>query len=413
MLKNIFLAVIFSSGAVAILMLGGSWLNILPSIPRIALLTDAALTLIALILIRAMAFGFRRTAGELKAYSPTEYFRQHWQHWVKEAFVYYGILGGSLSLYMLWNKLTFGTFTPVSGQIKQWWSTFILNIYGLPALSFQSFFALNPNNEFNAWQPALSPIGTLNKSITGFLPASIQHIDPQIRFFVFLILLGMLAYLLLFLTKKQKAHTILQTGIIPLFVASWIQIFSYNSTGYVAPKDWYWLAELVFITIFVAVLLDILFKLFLRKLRTTYYGAWVLVGLFCTVWTAQYYQNVISQMTYQPASPNTPYLGELPFLESYTKPGDLIGVSGGGNVGYFVPNRTVINMDGLINSYPYYLAMKNGRGPDYLYREGMRYIFANPDLLKAPPYSGQYAGRLTLVADYGDKDLLRLSPPNP
>ncbi len=28
--------------------------------------------------------------------------------------------------------------------------------------------------------------------------------------------------------------------------------------------------------------------------------------------------------------------------------------------------------------------------------EGMRYIFANPDLLKAPPYGGQYAGRLTL-----------------
>lgn len=50
MLKNIFLAVAFSSGAVAILMLGGSWLNILPSIPRIALLTDATLTLIALIL---------------------------------------------------------------------------------------------------------------------------------------------------------------------------------------------------------------------------------------------------------------------------------------------------------------------------------------------------------------------------
>jgi len=139
----------------------------------------------------------------------------------------------------------------------------------------------------------------------------------------------------------------------------------------------------------------------------------MLVGLFCIIWTAQYYQNVISQMTYQPAPPNTPYLGELPFLESYTKPGDLIGASGGGNLGYFVPNRTVLNMDGLINSYPYYLAMKNGSGPDYLYREGLRYIFANPDLLKAPPYSGQYAGRLTLVADYGDKDLLRLSPPNP
>ncbi len=128
---------------------------------------------------------------------------------------------------------------------------------------------------------------------------------------------------------------------------------------------------------------------------------------------AQYYENTISQMTYQPVPPNTPYLSQLPFLESNTKPGDLIGISGGGNIAYFLQDRTVINMDGLINSYPYYLAMRNGLGPDYLYKEGMRYIFANPDILKAPPYSGQYAGHLTIVADYGGKDLLKLSTPNP
>ena len=314
---------------------------------------------------------------------------------------------------MLWNKFAFGTFTPVSGQIKQWWSTFALNVYGLPALSFQSFFALNPNNAFDAWEPALTSISIWNKSIAGFLPSSVLQIDSQIRLLIFLALLGAMAYLFLFLTKKQKAGAILQIGVIPLFVGSWIQIFSYNSTGYVSLKDWYWLTELMFIIIFAAIFFDILFKLFLRKSLMTRLGAWILIGLLCIFWTVQHYQNVITQMTYQPAPPNTPYLSQLPFLESNTKPGDLIGVSGGGDIAYFIHNRTIINMDGLINSYPYYLAMKNGAGADYLYREGMRYIFANPDILKAPPYSGQYAGRLTIVADYGDKDLLKLYPSNP
>jgi len=126
---------------------------------------------------------------------------------------------------MLWNKFAFGTFTPVSGQIKQWWSTFALNVYGLPALSFQSFFALNPNNAFDAWEPALTSIIAWNKSIAGFLPSSILQIDGQIRLLIFLALLSAMAYLFLFLTKKQKAGVILQIGVIPLFVGSWLQFF--------------------------------------------------------------------------------------------------------------------------------------------------------------------------------------------
>jgi len=412
-LRKIVSAVVISSIGLTILILAGSRLNVLPSIPRITLLTDAALTFVSLILIRAAALGLRGRYADAKAYSPLEHLKQHWQRWIKEGSVYYGILGGALGIYMLWNKFAFGTFTPVSGQIKQWWSTFALNIYGLPALTVQSFFALNPNNAFDAWEPALSLISEWSKTLTGFLPPPIQQVDGQIRFFVFLLLLGGAAYLLLFFAKRRKAHAILQTGIIPLFVGSLIQIFSYNSTGYVAPKQWYWLAELIGLVIFTAILLDGLFDIVLRKSRVSYFGAWMLIGLVCVFWTVQYYQNTISQMTYRPVSSDTPYIDAVAFLESHTRPGDLIGISGGGNFGYFIDDRRVINMDGLINSYPYFLAMKKGHGADYLYKEGVRYVFANPDLLKAPPYNGQYTGRLTTLVEYGDKDLLSLSPPNP
>jgi hypothetical protein len=40
----------------------------------------------------------------------------------------------------------------------------------------------------------------------------------------------------------------------------------------------------------------------------------------------------------------------------------------------------------------------------------MRYVFANPELLAANPYRGQYEGRLALVFHWGGKDLMRLLP---
>ena len=47
-----------------------------------------------------------------------------------------------------------------------------------------------------------------------------------------------------------------------------------------------------------------------------------------------------------------------PLLEEHTEPGSIIGITGGGNIGYFIHDRTVTNMDGLINSYPYFQALQ-------------------------------------------------------
>ena len=100
----------------------------------------------------------------------------------------------------------------------------------------------------------------------------------------------------------------------------------------------------------------------------------------------------------------------IPFLEANTEPGALIGMTGGGNVGYLMPSRTIVNMDGLINSYEYFEALQAGTGADYLYDTGLRYVFANPTLLEANPYRGQYSDRLEVLVDWGGKDLLRLLP---
>jgi hypothetical protein len=98
----------------------------------------------------------------------------------------------------------------------------------------------------------------------------------------------------------------------------------------------------------------------------------------------------------------------LPYLEENTPPGSMIGMTGGGNVAYFIHDRTIVNMDGLINSYDYFKSVQNGSAAEYLKKHGMQIVFANPRLLTLPPYFAQFAPYLSSYSSYGGKDLLYL-----
>ena len=93
------------------------------------------------------------------------------------------------------------------------------------------------------------------------------------------------------------------------------------------------------------------------------------------------------------------------YLEENTLPGSIIGMTGGGNVGYFISGRTIVNMDGLINSNEYFHAMQAGEGPRYLGERGLNVIFANAQMLTVPPFYGQYGPYLERYNTYGGKGL--------
>jgi hypothetical protein len=98
----------------------------------------------------------------------------------------------------------------------------------------------------------------------------------------------------------------------------------------------------------------------------------------------------------------------LPYIEENTPPGSVIGMTGGGNVGYFIHDRTIVNMDGLINSYDYFQALQRGEAPVYLSQRGITIIFASPRLLVFPPYQAQFARYLENYSEYGGKNLMYL-----
>jgi hypothetical protein len=311
---------------------------------------------------------------------------------------------------MLWNQLAFGTFTPISGQIKQWWGTFIHSIYGSAAASWLTFFAVNPFSDFNAWAPTTTDLSDLSNRLLYREATGFGNPRWQLGFLWMLVGFFALTCLILALRRRKSVRAAVSAGMIPLFVGSWLQILAYNVPGYASPKEWYWLTEPVLLVIVGVTLLNSLYDLLSKKWHLTRALVWIFVVWYGIKGAYGYWRDTYALNPYDLHPAGTPYTEVIPFLESSTEPGAVIGMTGGGNIGYLMPSRIVVNMDGLINSPQYFHALQNGTGADYLYDTGMRYVFANRSLLDANPYHGQFADRLQLVVDWGGKDLFRLLP---
>jgi hypothetical protein len=281
-------------------------------------------------------------------------------------------------------------------------------VYGGSARSPVAFFGLDPEGDFNAWAPITNIVGNWNSQIEMItIP-----IDYDLRYIIMLALLLTLLGLLLFISRKRSARILQGLAMIPLLAGSFLQIIQYNISGYSALKEWYWVSEMVLVALAGCLLLDIL----TQKLRrfpiasVTIYGMVIVWGVLSGL---SFARNVVAQMPYGVKPADTPAMEVVTFVETHTLPHTLVGMTGGGNVGYFIQDRTIVNMDGLINSYDYFQANKNRQGSDYLYNMGLDYIFANPNFLEGQPYRGQYTGRLDIMDYYGGKAIMSFLDPNP
>jgi len=142
---------------------------------------------------------------------------------------------------------------------------------------------------------------------------------------------------------------------------------------------------------------------------------WLIVAVFFVGMGSPYWTFVKSKMPYNHWAANDPYNHLSAFLEEHTEPGSIIGITGGGATGYFIKDRTVVNLDGLINSYDYFNLLKSNSAGEYLDEIGMDYILANPILLDQLPYNKQYDAYLKYLSDayYGGKKLIHYQSDQP
>jgi len=408
LLRQSTIAIAISSSLTLVILLGLISLGLVEgSFPRTVPIIDGVFSFALLVLSRLVIALFSQRT-QVQAISPFELLKTNWSTWLREGSVFYGILGGSLGIYMLWSKFTFGTASPVSGQIKRWWGSFATRVYGGSARSPQAFYGLDPEGDFNAWTPVTNLVGNWNSQIE----MRTIPIDYDLRYAIMLFLLLAGLGLILFLNHQRSARLVHELAIIPLLGGALLQIIQYNISGYSAMKEWYWVSQMIFVVLAGCMLLDILTQK-LRRARIVHLAITSVVILWGVSSAYSFAQDTVRQMPYGATPPDAPYMDVVTFVETHTPPRTLIGMTGGGNVGYFIQDRTIVNMDGLINSYPYFLAHKDRQGSDYLFDMGMDYIFANPSFLESQPYRGQYTGRLEIIDFYGGKAIMGFLPPYP
>ena len=378
------------------------------SFSRIIILVDFLLTFLFFGISRFMFLGLRKanpSPADLNR-KPLNDLRDHWKKWITDGALYYGIVLGALGIYMVWSKFVFGTTSPVSGQIKQWWATLPGRAYGGTSRDILSFFGLSYITEENAWSPVSELIGHWAENMYRIL-----KIEDVWRYLILLALFAIVFYLILLTNRHKGKIAVTQMSLIPLLCSAWLQVLYYNALKYAGHKEWYWVSQLVIIVLTISLILGLIYTL-IRKFPYRSILAWGLAAYIGFSLGLSFWNTIRQSMPYHYWSADAPYMDIVPLLEAHTEPGSIIGLTGGGNVAYFIHDRTIVNMDGLINSYAYFQALQSRQGGQYLQKIGLDYVLANPVILDQQPYKGQFNEYLEpQKVYYGGKQLMHYRVP--
>ena len=296
---------------------------------------------------------------------------------------------------MIWSQVNFGTPMPVSGQIKQWWGTLADAIYGSPIDSIDEIrrYILGSESPFLLLYSFISPLFSWMKLD-----------DYVIGLIGWMILAG---GCLLFTIKKQQKSLLQWTdylAIIPLMTASIFRMLYFYISGYVHMRIWYWTVETFFVFFLISIVVVIGWE-FVSKFRITR----IMIGSTAGVIMLATLFLFINNLTITYPWKVNPKLAEdylvIPrMVEEQTKPGSVIGTPGGGSLSYFITDRVIVNLDGLMNSKEYFDGLRSSDTYEIMKRSNIQYIYANKyAVTESTPYAAIFNGRLTRIGKVFNK----------
>jgi hypothetical protein len=173
-------------------------------------------------------------------------------------------------------------------------------------------------------------------------------------------------------------------------------------------KYWYWLGEMILVVIVLAILVEFfLEELAEQKKRRWFSNALAAIAVGALI--LNFGRVLLSEF---PVGREAPvlydYEADFDFLEQHTRPGDVVGMTGGGATAYFMPDRIFVNLDGLINSPAYFQSMQDGQTNKYLDSIGMKYIYGEEQvLLDSDPYRWFFTDHLQYIGSSSMFNLYR------
>ena len=298
-----------------------------------------------------------------------------------------------IGVYCAINKVFFGTFTPVSGQIKTWWSTLPNTVYGHPS-SMITILGLSPVANYGPWSLLTSWFDRLANILV-----KLAGNNSSLYTFIFISLIIIFAFFIMAVFKSQEkrpAYKFFSLLAPALLMGCLVQIAYYNTIGYAHTRTWYWVGEMLAITLLLCVLVDSFFN-WIESVNLNFKLISFALSIGLLVHLGYWHYALVRQLAPMniPETQQAAYLGEVNEVESFTKKGSYIGMTGGGLTAYFIHDRTVVNMDGLINSNAYFEAMKNGTATAFLDAIPLSYVYGKSYVVEeSDPYKAILQNRL-------------------
>ena len=300
-----------------------------------------------------------------------------------------------MGFYISWNIIYFGHPMPISGKVKIWWGVLENTVYGIkPPKSWYKkmhLIFLEPNGPWGFFVKAKEWFYLVLKSIhLGWL--------SRLRWII-VMGVGLVTLLWKHIGKRIKAVVF-----IPFLIGVLLHSGYYPIVEYVGYRDWYWISEMLIALIFIGILLDSLYvKVFPSELQSKNLILFSILSVpLISIITYQHFNHLTSRYPLFRQSEEQPhfYLDRARWLTENTQDDARIGAAGSGALGYFISDRTIIPLDGLINSFEYFESIKQGEGVDYLSEIGMDYVFGASWIKKASPYAEIFAENLKTVETY-------------
>jgi hypothetical protein len=363
--------------------------------PRSVVLFDAGLSFLLIVPHHI----FQVTYGQSQSGEDTRESQQtRFKMWIGNAISYFAPIFSGLSLYLLFNHAYAGSAMPVSGEVKRWWGTLPNTVYGRPITTLQNLATelVSANMEKGPFWLFFRPISSVIGWITNLLSQINFLVDHRILMWIIIsVLLAIAVYFLFIRERKGISEKLKALPLLPLFVGVFMHALSYKATGYMHVREWYWMGELICILLFFGTIVSY----WLRKLAISFGGTRLIdatIGIMCAGILMQFMAAMIRQY---PLNGDVPILYNIPaeieLFERHTEPGDVIGMTAAGMSAYFMPDRTIVNLDGLINSADYFDQLQDGDISQYLDAVNVKYIYGNALVfLDSDPYRWFFEGKL-------------------
>jgi len=385
-----------SSGLIfGIMWIAKDVLKIITGFPRSVVLFDAGLSFLLILPHHIFQIYYGRLqAGEDKKHP----YETGLKVWLGNALSYFVPIFTGLLLYLLFNLSYAGKAMPVSGEVKRWWGTLPNTVYGRPVSTLRGLFMelTSADMEKGPFWLFFRPIARVTRWISNLFNRINVNTDYRLLLWIIISVILMVIVYFLFIRERKGIGKDLQAlPLPPLFVGVFLHALSYKATGYMHVREWYWIGEMMCILLFIGAI----FSYGLNRLSKSFRFP-ILVDLSIAIACVGIFMQFLFAMIHQyPLDGEGPIQinisAEIERFERHTEPGDVIGMTAAGLSAYFIPDRTIINLDGLINSADYFDQMQAGDISRYLDDVNVKYIYGNElILLDSDPYRWFFDGKL-------------------